>query len=183
MLDENWLRSRLRMAMDIESRDGVTELADGVWRLGDARREPVLLSRSLVRLWAEPAIIARVRVPEASIRVIAPQSPDTPGRAVSVRHRVAAAERAIHVLWRKDLIPRWSDPDRGGANQRRSLGAGARSVLSGLRMGDACDLVAGSNPLHRGSGGRLQVVVVIQGRRGGWRARDAACRPRERQAQ
>ena len=50
MLDENWLRSRLRMAMDIESRDGVTEIADGVWRLGDARREPVLLSRSLARL-------------------------------------------------------------------------------------------------------------------------------------
>ena len=129
VLDENWLRSRLRMALGIDSRDGVTDLADGVWRLGDARREPVLLSRSLARLWAEPAIFDRVRVPGASIRVIAPQSPDTPGRAVSVRHRVAAAERAIHVLWRKDLIPRWSDPDRGGANKRRSLRAGAWSVL------------------------------------------------------
>jgi hypothetical protein len=46
MLDENWLRSRLRMAMGIESRDGVTDLAEGVWRLGDARREPVVLSRA-----------------------------------------------------------------------------------------------------------------------------------------
>jgi len=74
VLDENWLRSRLRMALGIESRDGVTDLADGVWRLGDARREPVLLSRSLARLWAEPAIFDRVRVAGAGIRVIAPQS-------------------------------------------------------------------------------------------------------------
>jgi hypothetical protein len=78
-LDENWLRSRLRMAMDIESRDEVTDLVDGVWRLGDARREPVLLSRSLARLWAEPAIFERVRVSGAGIRVIAPQSPQTRG--------------------------------------------------------------------------------------------------------
>lgn len=78
-LDENWLRSRLRMAMDIESRDGVTDLVDGVWRLGDARREPVLLSRSLARLWAEPAIFERVRASGAGIRVIAPQSPQTRG--------------------------------------------------------------------------------------------------------
>ncbi len=79
MLDENWLRSRLRMAMDIESRDGMTELADGVWRLGNARREPILLSRSLARLWAEPAIFDRVRVAREGIRVIAPQSSATRG--------------------------------------------------------------------------------------------------------
>ncbi len=74
MLDENWLRSRLRMALDIESRDGVTDLSDGVWRLGDARREPVLLSRSLMRLWADPSIFDRIRVPGAGIRVIAPRA-------------------------------------------------------------------------------------------------------------
>lgn len=79
MLDENWLRSRLRMAMDIESRDGMIELADGVWRLGNARREPILLSRSLARLWAEPAIFDRVRVAREGIRVIAPQSSATRG--------------------------------------------------------------------------------------------------------
>jgi hypothetical protein len=74
MLDEHWLRSRLRMALDIESRDGVSEIDEDVWRLGDSRREPVLLSRSLARLWAEPAIFDRVRVARAGIRVIAPQS-------------------------------------------------------------------------------------------------------------
>ena len=79
MLDEHWLRSRLRMALDIESRDGVTEIVEGVWRLGDARREPVLLARSLSRLWAEPAIFDRVRAAGAGIRVIAPHSPATRG--------------------------------------------------------------------------------------------------------
>ena len=73
-LDEQWLRSRLRMALEIESRDGITDIADGVWRLGDARREPVVLARSLMRLWAEPSIFDRVRVAGAGIRVIAPQS-------------------------------------------------------------------------------------------------------------
>jgi hypothetical protein len=77
MLDEHWLRSRLRLALDIESRDGVTEIVDGVWRLGDARREPVLLARSLSRLWSEPAIFDRIRVAGAGIRVIAPHSPAT----------------------------------------------------------------------------------------------------------
>jgi len=79
MLDEHWLRSRLRMALDIESRDGVTEIVDGVWRLGGARREPVLLVRSLPRLWLEPAIFDRIRVAGAGIRVIAPHSPATRG--------------------------------------------------------------------------------------------------------
>jgi hypothetical protein len=74
MLDEQWLRSRLRMALEIESRDGITNIADGVWRLGDARREPVVLACSLMRLWAEPWIFDRVRVAGAGIRVIAPQS-------------------------------------------------------------------------------------------------------------
>jgi hypothetical protein len=74
MLDEQWLRSRLRMAFEIESRDGITDLADGVWRLGDARRQPVVLARSLMRLWAEPSIFDRVRVTGAGIRMIALQS-------------------------------------------------------------------------------------------------------------
>jgi len=67
------------MALDIESRDGVTEIVDGVWRLGDSRREPVLLARSLSRLWAEPAIFDRIRAAGAGIRVIAPHSPATRG--------------------------------------------------------------------------------------------------------
>ena len=46
-LDETWLMLKMRIALEIESRDGVTDLGDGVWRLGEARREPVLLSRSL----------------------------------------------------------------------------------------------------------------------------------------
>lgn len=74
MLDENWLRLRLRMALEIESRDGVTDLGDGVWRLGEARRDPVLLARNLISLCIDPSIFDRVRVGGASIRVIAPVS-------------------------------------------------------------------------------------------------------------
>lgn len=74
MLDENWMRSKLRIALEIESRDGVTDLGDGMWRLGEARREPVLLARSLERLWAEPSIFDRVRVAGSSTRVIAPKA-------------------------------------------------------------------------------------------------------------
>jgi hypothetical protein len=38
---------KMRLALDIESRDGIDDLGDGVWRLGDARRSPVLLARDL----------------------------------------------------------------------------------------------------------------------------------------
>jgi len=78
-LDEDWLRQKLRRALDIESRDGIDDLGDGVWRLGDARRAPVLLARTLSRLWGEPALFDRVRVTGATIRVIAPRARETRG--------------------------------------------------------------------------------------------------------
>lgn len=74
MLDENWLRSRLRMALDIESRDGATDLGDGVWRLGEARRGPVLLARDLIPLCINPSVFNRVHVAAGSVRVITPAS-------------------------------------------------------------------------------------------------------------
>lgn len=79
MLDEGWLRSKLRLALGIESRDGIDDLGDGVWRLGDARRSPVLLARSLVRLWSEPALLDRVRVAHGELRVITPKPRQTRG--------------------------------------------------------------------------------------------------------
>lgn len=74
MLDEGWLHSRLRMALSIESRDGVTELGDGVWRLGAARRAPVLLARNVVHLCTNPSVVDRVRVAGTGVKVVAPQS-------------------------------------------------------------------------------------------------------------
>jgi hypothetical protein len=73
------LRTKLRMALEINSRDGIDELGLGVWRLGEARRGPVLLARSLLLLWREPALFDRVRVAGASIRVIAPRPAQTRG--------------------------------------------------------------------------------------------------------
>ncbi|MCX7791414.1 MAG: hypothetical protein N2378_12300 [Chloroflexaceae bacterium] len=78
-LDEDWLRRKLRLALSIESRDGIDDLGDGVWRLGDARRSPVLLARDLMRVLQEPALLDRVRVAGGDIRVITPKPRKTRG--------------------------------------------------------------------------------------------------------
>jgi hypothetical protein len=78
-LDEDWLRQKLRLALGIESRDGIDDLGDGVWRLGEARRSPVLLARDLTRVWQEPALLDRVRVAGGEIRVITPKPHTTRG--------------------------------------------------------------------------------------------------------
>ena len=78
-LDEEWLRRKLRLALSIESRDGIDALGDGVWRLGDSRCSPVLLARDLIRLWREPALLERVRVAGGPIRVITPKPRETRG--------------------------------------------------------------------------------------------------------
>jgi hypothetical protein len=73
ILDEDWLHRKLRLALDIDSRDGIVDLGDGVWRLGDARRSPVLLARNLTRVLYEPALLDRVQVDGNAIRVITPK--------------------------------------------------------------------------------------------------------------
>ena len=73
ILDEDWLRQKLRLALEIESRDGIDDLGGNVWRLGEARRAPVLLARDLTRIWHQPELLDRVRVPGANVRVIAPK--------------------------------------------------------------------------------------------------------------
>ncbi|WP_062191389.1 hypothetical protein [Caldimonas taiwanensis] len=78
-LNETWLHQQLRLALAIDSRDGVDDLGDGVWRLGDCRRSPVLLARDIVRLWREPALLERVRVAGRNVRVITPKPRETRG--------------------------------------------------------------------------------------------------------
>lgn len=73
-LDEDWLRQKLRLALGIQSRDGIDDLGEGVWRLGDARRSPVVLARSLMRVQQEPVLLDRVRVKGGDIRVITPRA-------------------------------------------------------------------------------------------------------------
>lgn len=69
----------MRLAFGIESRDGIDDLGDGVWRMGDARRSPVLLARNLARVLHEPALLDRVRVANGNIRVITPKPNTTRG--------------------------------------------------------------------------------------------------------
>ena len=78
-LDEEWFRAKLRLALDINSRDGIIDLGGDVWHLGDARSAPVLLARSLMNIWREPTILDRVRVKDGNIRVIAPRHRETRG--------------------------------------------------------------------------------------------------------
>ncbi|GHT87610.1 hypothetical protein AGMMS49543_24070 [Betaproteobacteria bacterium] len=79
ILDEDWFRQKMRHALNIESHDGIDDLGDGVWRLGDARRSPVLLARDLMRVLQEPALLDRVRVASGDIRVITPRPLTTRG--------------------------------------------------------------------------------------------------------
>ena len=72
-LDEAWLRRGLRLALAIDSRDGIDALADRVWRLGDTRRAPAVLARDMDRLWRDPTLLDRVRVAGGAIRVITPR--------------------------------------------------------------------------------------------------------------
>ena len=72
-LDEEWLRKQLRMALSIDSRDGVDNLGGDVWRLGEARQAPVLLARDITTFLHQPDVLDRVRVPESLVRVIAPR--------------------------------------------------------------------------------------------------------------
>lgn len=69
-LDEEALRQKLRLAMEIDSRDGVTDLGGGVWRLGAARKAPVLLVRNMMTLLRAPSVLDRVRVVNGNVRVI-----------------------------------------------------------------------------------------------------------------
>ena len=78
-LDEDWLRQKMRLALDIESRDGIDDLGDGAWRLGDARRSPVVLARDLTRVLHEPTLLDRVRVAGSNILVITPRPLTTRG--------------------------------------------------------------------------------------------------------
>lgn len=78
-LDEDWLHQKMRLALGIESRDGIDDLGGEVWRLGDARRSPVLLARDLARVLHEPALLDRVRVAGGHIRVITPRPSTTRG--------------------------------------------------------------------------------------------------------
>ena len=78
-LDEDWLRQKMRLALDIESRDDIDDLGDGAWRLGNARSSPVVLARELTRVLHEPSLLDRVRVAGSNIRVITPRPRTTRG--------------------------------------------------------------------------------------------------------
>lgn len=79
VLDDGWMQRNLRMALDIQSRDGVDQLSDGVWRLGDARQSPVVLARDLNRIWKAPELLDRVRVAGQPVRVVTPVQRDVHG--------------------------------------------------------------------------------------------------------
>jgi hypothetical protein len=72
VIDDQWLLRELRRALDINSRDVITKLADDVWRLGHLKDTPVMLTRNAYDLLRASALFDRVRVPGKGIEVIAP---------------------------------------------------------------------------------------------------------------
>jgi hypothetical protein len=87
-LDETWLQRKLRLAMSIGSHDGVDEIAEGIWRIGNSRRNPVVLARSLDRVWRDPTVLDRVRVSQGRTTVITP-----------VKRKVATTPLGEQVVW------------------------------------------------------------------------------------
>lgn len=71
-IDDAWVQRSLRRALDLQSRDGINQLDDGVWRIGGARQSPVVLSRDLMRIWKAPGLLDRVRVRGGIVRLITP---------------------------------------------------------------------------------------------------------------
>lgn len=76
VLNEDWLRQKLRLALEINGRDGIDQVGPGIWRLGNARQGSVILARSLATLVRAPAILDGFRVKGASLRVITPKPMD-----------------------------------------------------------------------------------------------------------
>ena len=67
VLNEDWLRQKLRMALEINSRDGIDQVGQGIWRLGDSRRGPVILARNLNDLIRNPGLLESFRVRHAGL--------------------------------------------------------------------------------------------------------------------
>lgn len=87
-LDEKWLKRKLRLAMNIASHDGVDEIAEGIWRIGNTRRDPVVLARSLEHIWRDPSVLDRVRASRGKTTVITP-----------VKRKVGVAPLGDEVTW------------------------------------------------------------------------------------
>ena len=73
VLNENWLRQKLRMALEINSRDGIDQVGQGIWRLGDSRITPVILARNLNDLIRNPGLLDGLRVRNGNLRLITPR--------------------------------------------------------------------------------------------------------------
>jgi hypothetical protein len=77
-VDPLWLARQLRGAMSINSHDQPQQIAEGVWRIGEARRTPVVLARDIKTLMIDPNLIDRLRTKSSQqISVIAPNGDAT----------------------------------------------------------------------------------------------------------
>jgi hypothetical protein len=71
--DEQWLIRKLRGALDINTRDPITPLADGVWDIGLHRRRSVVLGRSIHGILLNALQIFHGHTPRRSSWVITPR--------------------------------------------------------------------------------------------------------------
>ncbi|WP_368644271.1 hypothetical protein ABRY97_03070 [Castellaniella ginsengisoli] len=78
-IDDDWMQRSLRRALEIQSHDGIDQLADGVWRIGDIRKAPVVLARDIMRILKVPGLLDRVRVACGTTQLITPTASDVQG--------------------------------------------------------------------------------------------------------
>jgi hypothetical protein len=83
-LDPLWFARQLRGAMAIQSHDQPQQFATDVWRIGEHKRTPVVLARSVRALMMAPELIDRLQTKASqTIQVIAPRH--EPSDALAMR--------------------------------------------------------------------------------------------------
>lgn len=77
-VDPFWLARQIRGALSIQSHDQPQQIADDLWRIGELKRQPIVLTRDVQVLINEPNLIDRLRTKASqAISIVAP-SGDAP---------------------------------------------------------------------------------------------------------
>lgn len=129
-LNEDWLRQKLRLALAIDSRDGIDDLGDGVWRLGTPPFAGAAGTRhrsSVARAGAAGAG-ARGRWRRSGDHA---QAPRDARRALRAGRAVVGAGRSLHPLRWRHRVDRHAGEPRSLSIPRRPCMGRSRRISAG----------------------------------------------------